>query len=106
MQNFMVTVFPPAATSKDLPKLADLHDRVKAELQSACDTVPLLVHPDTGKLVFLATGEYGAIVKALQTACEPDDDRWLLAQVGTPCAANGLAKADGWLRSHAHPTQK
>lgn len=101
MQNFMVTVFPPAATSKDLSRLRALATRVLEALRDACGTEPLFVHPDTGKLVLLVVGEYGAIVKALQTACEPGDEPWLLAQVGTPCAASGLSAAAAWIQSRS-----
>ena len=102
-QNFLITVF---ATAKE-PKLRlALAANIARALQAICPGKVTHVHPDESKLVLLVQGEYSAIVKALNAACQQYDDSWLLAQVGTPCAASGLAKADGWLRSHSQASAR
>ncbi len=98
-QTFLITVFTPQEKDPKLPKTQALAKRVLASLLTACEQEPLPVYPDITKLVFLAQGEYAAIVKALDAACQQNDERWLLAQVGTPCAASGLSKAVAWIQT-------
>lgn len=102
-QSFLIIIF---ATSKVANSRLDTAKRVALALQAICPNQVAHVHPDESKLVLLVQGEYSAIVKALDAACQQHDDSWLLAQVGMPCAANGLATADGWIRSRSLASQK
>ena len=98
---YLVIVFPEPTSP-----LGPLANDVLQALTTCCGQAPTLVYPDKKKLVMLANGEHTAIIKALQAACQQNNDPWLLAQVGMPCVANGLARAEGWIRSHLLAPQK
>lgn len=90
---YLVTVFPDAKSVSPKAHLQAFATAIFRELTAACGQAPTSVHSNETKLVLLVSGEHAAIVKALQKACQQHDDCWLLAQVGMPCAANGLADA-------------
>ena len=98
-QNFLIVVFPEQSVLADLTRLAALATGVIRALTACCGQAPTLVYPDKNKLIMLISGEYTAIVKALDAACQQNDEPWLLTQVGTPCAANGLSGAVAWIQS-------
>jgi hypothetical protein len=93
---YLLTIF---ATSKEEKRRIDTAKRIALALQAICPNQFTHVHPDETKLVLLVQGEYTAILKAVDAVCQPNDDSWLLTQVGTPCAANGLSRAVAWIQT-------
>jgi len=93
---FIATVFLEQGSN-----LKALWAELSTHISAATGLAPVHVHPSQDCVVILIEGEYPAIVKALQKACQQHDDRWLLARVCTPCGASGLARADGWTRSRS-----
>lgn len=79
---------------------------LQTHITEATGAAPTLVNQNATCLVMLIEGEFNAIVKALDDVCQEREERWLLAQVGTPCTSSGLAKADAWIRSHSQVYQK
>lgn len=98
---FLVVVFPESMTP-----IATLATDMLQALTKSCGEAPTLVHPDKNKLAMLVTGGQEAIVKTLQGICQKNNDSWLLLPIGMPCVANGLSRAEGWIRSHSLPPQK
>lgn len=95
-QTFLITVF---STAKDRDSRVAVAGRFAMEIAKVCPNQVAHVHPDEAKLVLLAQGEFDAIVKALNSACQQKDESWLLVQVGKPCTANGLSRAVAWIQS-------